>query len=329
MKRFVCKLSSCVFAAMLLHVSVIAQAGTPGNPTCIPYSWTLFRDVPVGYWAVEYIAQISAAGITNGCGNERYCPKASVTRAQMAAFLVRAIDEVNLPAGCSGAPPFRDVARSSWACSYIERLSELQITDGCGGGNYCPESLVPRDQMAAFLVRAVDGEPPADYCGGVAPFADVPASSWACGYIKRLRELGITTGCGNGNYCPSELVNRAEMAAFIARAFQLDPVPTPEEHEGCSLSVQGVEISATWLGPGPFGGCALDVVVQNRTSSIKDLAIFWEAQDKSGEELSAFPTSFYLRPGRTGDELTWFQYRDDKYLDCDDIVFWDISSIIF
>jgi hypothetical protein len=40
-----------------------------------------------------------------------------------------------------------------------------------------------------------------------------------CGYIKRLVELGITQGCGNGNYCPGIEVNREQMAAFLARAF--------------------------------------------------------------------------------------------------------------
>ena len=192
-----------------------ADADGIGNK-CDP---TVFADVPGNHWALSYIAAIAVADITTGCGNGNYCPGDPVTREQMATFLVRAVEGEPPPGGCGGIAPFRDVPASSWACAYIKRLLALQITAGCGAGIYCPNGLVSREQMAAFLVRAMEGEPPADHCGGDAPFADVPATSWACGYIKRLAELGITTGCGNGNYCPTEPVKRDQMAAFLARAF--------------------------------------------------------------------------------------------------------------
>jgi hypothetical protein len=34
-----------------------------------------------------------------------------------------------------------------------------------------------------------------------------------------MTELGITTGCGGGKYCPSQTVTRDQMAVFLARAF--------------------------------------------------------------------------------------------------------------
>ena len=61
---------------------------------------------------------------------------------------------------------------------------------------------VTRAQMAAFIVRAVEGEPAANYCVHGSPFTDVTAADWSCIYIKRLSELGITTGYGNGLYGP-------------------------------------------------------------------------------------------------------------------------------
>jgi len=57
------------------------------------YSPTLasgvFNDVPLNHWAVYWIEQLAAEGITSGCGNGNYCPNATVTRDQMAVFLVR------------------------------------------------------------------------------------------------------------------------------------------------------------------------------------------------------------------------------------------------
>ena len=51
----------------------------------------LFSDVSSGYWAADWVEQLYADGITTGCGNDplKFCPDASVTRAEMAAFLVR------------------------------------------------------------------------------------------------------------------------------------------------------------------------------------------------------------------------------------------------
>ena len=178
-----------------------------------------FADVPPTHWAYRYINAIRAAGITGGCGNGNYCPQDLVPRDQMAAFLIRA--KVGEPPSdyCGTTSPFSDVAPTSLFCRYIKRLVELSITGGCGGSYYCPSDLVTREQMAVFIVRAKVGEPPANYCGGVSPFNDVAANSWSCGYIKKLVELKVTLGCGNGSYCPNDTVPRDQMAAFLARAF--------------------------------------------------------------------------------------------------------------
>lgn len=53
---------------------------------------TVFGDVPPGSFAVDWIEQLSAEGITGGCGNGNYCPNADITRAEMAVFLVRAFN---------------------------------------------------------------------------------------------------------------------------------------------------------------------------------------------------------------------------------------------
>jgi len=59
-----------------------------------PKATGIFTDVPLGYWAADWIEQLYFEGITTGCGDNplRFCPDTSVTRAQMAAFLVRTFD---------------------------------------------------------------------------------------------------------------------------------------------------------------------------------------------------------------------------------------------
>jgi len=179
---------------------------------------TLFLDTANSSF-LSYINAIYGAGITTGCGGGNYCPTQSVTRAQMAAFLIRGVESDPAAGYCGSTPPFADVLVSNTFCGHIKRLKELAITTGCGSNNYCPNDNVPRDQMAAFIVRAVEGEPAATYCGSGSGFADVAQTNGFCRYIKRLAELNITTGCGGGNFCPAQTVTREQMAAFIARAF--------------------------------------------------------------------------------------------------------------
>jgi len=57
-----------------------------------PTATGVFGDVDLGHWAVHWIEQLAAEGITAGCGGGNYCPDAEVTRDQMAVFLVRTFE---------------------------------------------------------------------------------------------------------------------------------------------------------------------------------------------------------------------------------------------
>jgi hypothetical protein len=226
-----------------------ACSSQSSNPTCVvtmsasesvTASYVLtgttpFSDVQSGSTFETYIEAIYNNGITTGCGGGGYCPSENVTRDQMAAFLVRATQveagqstvnfTCNGGVNCSAETPyFSDVSTADQFFPYIQKLKELGITTGCGGGDYCPSENVTRDQMAAFLVRALYGGTftcnGGVNCSTETPyFSDVSTSDQFFPYIQKLKELGITTGCGNGNYCPSEYVTRDQMAAFLARAF--------------------------------------------------------------------------------------------------------------
>lgn len=196
----------------------------PTDKVCASFDYHTFLDVPYadGFW--PQIEAIQNAAITTGCAPARFCPADSVSRAEMAVFLVRASH------GSSFNPPpatgrFQDVPASFWAAPWIEQLAADRITTGCSPGHYCPSGPVTRADMAAFLVRVRHGAsytPPA--ATGV--FADVPADYWAAPYIEQIYRDGITTGCASNprRYCPADDVSRGQMAAFLARAFNL-PLP--------------------------------------------------------------------------------------------------------
>ena len=55
----------------------------------------------------------------------------------------------------------------------------------------------------------------------VATFNDVPTNHPFFAVIEAFAKSGITTGCGNGNFCPSQTVTRQELAKFFARGLGL------------------------------------------------------------------------------------------------------------
>lgn len=178
-------------------------------------------DLSVHQGAIEAIA---AAGITLGCNpsaNTRFCPEDPVSRGQMAAFLVRALD---LPdAGTSG---FNDTGGTIFE-NEIDRLAASGITRGCNppdNDRFCPQEPVSRGQMAAFLSRGLQLPPPTGD-----PFADDDDSAFEQD-IEALHEAAITAGCNppiNDRYCPQQAVTRAEMATFLARALELEVEAVP------------------------------------------------------------------------------------------------------
>ncbi len=184
-----------------------------------------FADVPLAYWSWQFIERLYTAGITGGCGSSPlvYCPAATVTRDQMAVFLLRGIHgTAYTPPAVGSSSGFADVPTTYWAAPWIKQLAAEGITGGCGGGNYCPAGPVTRDQMAVFLLRAKYGAaytPPS--VGSSSGFADVPPTHWAAAWIKQLAAEGITGGCGGGNYCPASPVTRDQMSIFLVRTFNL------------------------------------------------------------------------------------------------------------
>ena len=102
----------------------------------------------------------------------------------------------------------------------IQWIFNAGITTGCSSERYCPDDLVTRGQMAAFLDRALHlPSTSTDF------FTDDATSIFEPN-INRLAAAGITTGCTPTTYCPLGLVTRGQMAAFLDRALHLPSTST-------------------------------------------------------------------------------------------------------
>ena len=152
-------------------------------------------------------------GITRGCSSDGrlFCPDDPVTRGQMAAFLNRA-----LVLDPGEGDTFVDDEGSIFETD-TEALVAAGITRGCNdeGDRFCPDDLVTRGQMAAFLARGFGLEPPV----GVDTFVDDEGSIFESD-IEALVAAGITLGCNEGGdaFCPDDHLTRGQMAAFLHSA---------------------------------------------------------------------------------------------------------------
>ena len=102
-------------------------------------------------WYKPFVERLRVLGVTTGCVRRStiFCPNDTVTRAEMAVFLVRAF---NIP--LAGDAGFTDIDRGYWAYDQINAIADAGITRGCTSTAFCPEANTTNAQMAAFIHRA-------------------------------------------------------------------------------------------------------------------------------------------------------------------------------
>jgi hypothetical protein len=182
-------------------------------------------------WIIE---DVTSWGIMYGCDPTHFCPGEAFLRADMAVSLEFMVH------GATFVPPeaeglFADATGeyAEYAC-WAEALHDDEITAGCSKTPplYCPGNNLTRAQMAIFLVKTRclmvgdDGYCTPDFTALPAcnpsnpPFSDVPCGSLGERHIAAITDLGITAGCGGGNFCPNRNITRAETAVFLIKTVE-------------------------------------------------------------------------------------------------------------
>ena len=148
---------------------------------------------------------------------------------------------------------FSDTAGTSYE-EAVELLSRAGILRGCEDDRFCPDRAVTRGQMASILARTLELSPNGDG----APFDDVDDSVHA-GAIAAIAEAGITQGCTEDAFCPSEIITRQQFATLVKRAL---PVPEAEDDARFFDDVGGVHEPAVnaLAGAGITAGCSESLV---------------------------------------------------------------------
>jgi hypothetical protein len=172
---------------------------------------------------------------------------------------------------------FADVPPGAFARSYIESIYFDGITSGCGLNPriFCPNANMTRSDTAVFLIAS---KGPSGYVPPACTtprFGDVPCSSSAAPYINEFANRGITSGCGGGNYCPSDTVPRGTMAYYLLATLG---IPTPTACTGRFTDVPCTVWYAPWVEEltrrGIAAGCSPTTFCPNDPVTRAQMAVF-------------------------------------------------------
>ncbi|QIZ65937.1 S8 family peptidase [Geobacillus subterraneus] len=168
-----------------------------------------YKDLSASAWYMPEIVYLSSQGIVSGYNNGTIQPYKTITRAEVAVMLGRAL---HLD-GTKRATVFRDVSSSDFASGYIQAAYEHGLINGYPDGTFRPQHPITRAETAIMLSRAY---PLPD--GSSMMFKDVTTRVTGHEAIAKLAAARITEGYPDGTFRPYQFVKRLEFFVFTARA---------------------------------------------------------------------------------------------------------------
>jgi hypothetical protein len=174
--------------------------------------------------AIDCLAQY---GISNGTSSLTFTPDGTVTRWQMALFLIRQVQVHGVVLPMAVDQGFVDLdGHNQETHDAIDQLAQLGITRGTGSRTFSPDEAVSRWEMALFLVRFLDAAgvsiPTLSTAGPFDDLAQMDIETTTA--IDQLAALGVAAGTGTTTFEPSNAVLRWHMALFLTRVMALDGI---------------------------------------------------------------------------------------------------------
>lgn len=165
---------------------------------------------------ITAIEALAARGIIDGKSDGNFDPEGSMTRAEFATIVVRALGLT--PAAND---TFTDVPASSWYAPYVGTASSFGLINGVGGGRFNPDGTITRQEAAVMVSRAAElcgmdtGMDTAAVRNMLAQFPDYMSSAeWARAQLAFCYREGILSQT-ELNIRPQDAVTRAEVAQML------------------------------------------------------------------------------------------------------------------
>ncbi|MEK3916613.1 S-layer homology domain-containing protein [Paenibacillus sp. FSL H7-0331] len=164
-----------------------------------------FKDVPANAQYAKAIVLAAKLGIIEGYADGSFHASATVTRAEFATILVKALGLVS-----EGGSSFEDT-KGHWAANTITILKASGIINGYQDGTFKPNESISRAEIVAMLSRVMNTTLVKE-----AKFKDV-SGNWAEGEINTLSGMGIVQGTDDGSFKPNANATRLESLLMLMR----------------------------------------------------------------------------------------------------------------
>jgi hypothetical protein len=173
-----------------------------------------------GHWAEQDIDWMTRRLLVNGMSPTEFRPQGSVTRAEFAAMLVRALGiRVN---GGSQDDPFMDVHQDAWYREVVLAAAANGLVNGLEAGRFAPDETITREQMAVMISRAFTfiglGSKSSTHTIGLDDFADSSTiQGWAKADVELVLREGLMQGMSSDAFEPGGITTRAQAVIVIGR----------------------------------------------------------------------------------------------------------------
>lgn len=180
-----------------------------------------FKDVPASFWGLGDIQFMASHHIVNGMTDTTFEPNSHVTRAQFASLIARTLGLEDLSEGVS----LPDVPNNAWYASSVKAVAALGIVKGDEKGNFRPNDLITRQEMALMISRALEWKKLVSEEANeqvLSNFEDLEQiADWAKEGFEVAVEKGIINGQNGNKLAPHALATRAEATVMLKRLFML------------------------------------------------------------------------------------------------------------
>ncbi|OMF21093.1 hypothetical protein BK133_28885 [Paenibacillus sp. FSL H8-0548] len=169
------------------------------------------------HWAQKDIELLANKLIIDGLPDGRFYPENTITRAEFAALLVRALGLSEASAG----EPFTDVTAANWYAGSVGTAQRAGLITGYEDGSFRPNASITREQMAVMIIRAISfaGKMiPTENTDTLLSFADgAEISNWATDATEQLVGIEIIQGMTGTTFAPKASASRAQSAVMLRR----------------------------------------------------------------------------------------------------------------
>lgn len=180
-----------------------------------------FPDVADNHYAKSSIEKLAARSVINGFEDGTFRPNDTVTRAEFATMLVRALGLKDTTV--HGAPPiFVDIRTTDWHHNVVTTSYQAELISGKGEGRFAPQDLITQQEMAAMIARAhkyaggsdaLTALEQAELLGQLAKSEAI--APWARTSVALTFKQGILTGPTLTSFDPTRTADRAMAADML------------------------------------------------------------------------------------------------------------------